>query len=43
MLRRNCDAAIVLDKGRLTWFDDVAEAIDVHEGNMRAVTLDTDQ
>ena len=27
MLRRMCEAAVVLENGRLTWFEDVDEAI----------------
>ncbi len=33
-LRRLCTAGIVLDKGKLQYFDDVGEAIDCHQRNM---------
>ncbi len=42
MLRRNCDCGVVLHDGRITWYDDIAEAIDAHEDNMQALTLDDD-
>ncbi|KNG92248.1 ABC transporter ATP-binding protein [Pseudaestuariivita atlantica] len=42
MLRRNCDAGVVLNDGELTWYDDIAEAIAVHESNMDAATIDED-
>jgi capsular polysaccharide transport system ATP-binding protein len=42
MLRRNCDAGVVLNDGKLTWYDDILEAIDAHEANMQAATLDAD-
>jgi capsular polysaccharide transport system ATP-binding protein len=34
-VRRICDAGAVLEKGNLTFYDDVDEAIAVHEANMR--------
>lgn len=34
-LRDFCDAGIVLDKGSIQYFDDLEEAIAVHQGNMR--------
>ena len=34
-IRELCDAACLLENGRLTWFDDVAEAIARHEALMR--------
>lgn len=34
-LRDFCDAGIVLDKGRVQYFDDLEEAIAVHQANMR--------
>ncbi len=40
MLRRNCDMGAVLEDGKLTFYDDIAEAIDVHEANMDAETLE---
>ncbi len=42
MLRRNCDAGVVLNKGALIWYDDIEEAIAAHEDNMQAATLDED-
>jgi capsular polysaccharide transport system ATP-binding protein len=36
MLRRLCDCAFVLEAGRLTFFDDLEEAIGVHEARMLA-------
>lgn len=35
MIRRICDAGAVLENGRLTYYDDVEEAIRHHEENMR--------
>ncbi len=32
-VRRMCDAAVILENGRLTWFDDVDEAIARHREN----------
>lgn len=40
MLRRNCDMGAVLEDGKLTFYDTIAEAIDVHESNMQAETLE---
>lgn len=40
MLRRNCESGVVLDRGMLRWFDDISDAIDVHEHNLQATTLD---
>lgn len=34
MLRRNCDAGAVIEKGRLVYFEDIEEAIAYHERNM---------
>jgi capsular polysaccharide transport system ATP-binding protein len=34
-IREYCDAGIVLEGGTLRWYDDVEEALDVHEANMR--------
>lgn len=34
MLRKNCEAGAVLDKGKLSYFHDVNDAIDVHLDNM---------
>ncbi len=34
MLRRLCDCAMVLEAGRLTWFEDLEEAIAVHEARL---------
>ncbi|MFC3569370.1 ABC transporter ATP-binding protein [Paracoccus sp. TOH] len=34
LIRKVCDAAAVLHQGRLSYFDDVEEAIRVHEANM---------
>lgn len=34
MLRRICDCAVVLEDGRLTYFEDLEEAISVHEARM---------
>lgn len=46
MLRRICDCAMVLENGRLTYFDDLNEAIAVHEerllGGKRVVVEDPD-
>jgi capsular polysaccharide transport system ATP-binding protein len=33
-LRDQCNAAVVLENGRLTWFDDVEAAIERHQQNM---------
>jgi capsular polysaccharide transport system ATP-binding protein len=33
-LRQHCDAGIVLEGGGLTWYDDLEEAIAVHDANM---------
>lgn len=33
-IRQTCDAAMVLEAGQLRYFDDVAEAIEVHERNI---------
>ncbi len=35
-LREYCDAALVLERGRLTYFDDLDEAIEAHKQNMAA-------
>lgn len=35
-VRRLCDHAVVLEKGHLTWFDDVDTAIEYHEANLRS-------
>lgn len=35
-VRRLCDHAVVLEKGHLTWFDDVDTAIEYHETNLRS-------
>jgi capsular polysaccharide transport system ATP-binding protein len=35
ILRRMCTAGAVLEKGRLLYFDDLEEAIEVHEQNTR--------
>lgn len=40
MLRRNCDAGVVLDQGQLHWFDSIHDAIAFHEDNMQAATLE---
>ena len=37
MLARMCDAAVVIDDGHATWFNDVAEAVDEHRRNMRVI------
>ena len=34
-LRQYCDAGIVLENGRLTYYDDIEDALAVHEENMR--------
>lgn len=34
-VRRLCSHGVILEKGRLTWFDDVNAAIAEHEANMR--------
>lgn len=34
LLRRICGAGAVLEAGRLTWYDDIEEAIEAHERNM---------
>ena len=36
LLRRICQAGAVLEQGRLTWHDDINDAIAHHERNMRA-------
>lgn len=35
MLRRICEAGVVLDGAQATWFDDIEDAIDRHNENMR--------
>lgn len=35
LLREICDCGAVLEAGRLTWYDDINEAIDVHLANMK--------
>ncbi len=40
MLRRNCDMGAVLENGKLTFYDDIIEAIEAHEANMHAETLE---
>lgn len=42
MLKRNCQAGVVLEKGKLEWFDDIHDAIARHEENVQAVALDDD-
>ncbi|MFN3210917.1 MAG: ABC transporter ATP-binding protein [Roseovarius sp.] len=42
MLRRNCESGVVIDSGRMTWYDDITDAIAAHEDNMQAATLDED-
>ncbi|MFP4362063.1 MAG: ABC transporter ATP-binding protein [Alphaproteobacteria bacterium] len=34
-LRQYCDAGLVLENGRLTYYDDIEDALAVHEENMR--------
>jgi capsular polysaccharide transport system ATP-binding protein len=34
-LRQYCDAGLVLEEGRLTYYDDIEDALAVHEENMR--------
>ena len=34
-LRQYCDAGIILENGRLTYYDDIEDALAVHEENMR--------
>jgi capsular polysaccharide transport system ATP-binding protein len=34
-IRNFCDAGIVLENGTMTWYDDVEEAIAVHDANMQ--------
>jgi capsular polysaccharide transport system ATP-binding protein len=34
LVRQLCDAAVILDNGRLTYYDDVEEAVAQHEYNM---------
>ncbi|EFG9152884.1 ABC transporter ATP-binding protein, partial [Escherichia coli] len=36
LLHEFCDIGGVLDKGKLVFYDDLDEAVDVHEANMRA-------
>ena len=36
ILKRICTSALLLEDGRMTWFDDVNEGIAAHEANMRA-------
>ena len=38
-IREYCDSGIVLEGGVLRWYDDVEEALEVHEANMRRPTL----
>lgn len=40
MLRRNCDMGAVLENGQLTMYASIEEAIEVHEANMHAETLE---
>jgi len=40
MLRRNCELGAVLEDGQLTFYDTIEEAIDAHEANMQAETLE---
>lgn len=40
MLRRNCEMGAVLENGALTFYDTIEEAIDAHEANMQAETLE---
>ncbi|WP_304616841.1 ABC transporter ATP-binding protein [Paracoccus sp. (in: a-proteobacteria)] len=35
LLREICDCGAVLEAGRLTWYDDINEAIEVHLANMK--------
>lgn len=35
MIRQLCTAGAVLEKGKLHYFDDIEEAVDVHETNMK--------
>jgi capsular polysaccharide transport system ATP-binding protein len=41
-IRRLCTAGAVLEAGRLTYFDDVEEAIDRHARNLRVRNIDLD-
>lgn len=41
-IRRLCSAAAVLEGGRLTWYDDVEEAIAAHARNLRVADADLD-
>jgi capsular polysaccharide transport system ATP-binding protein len=34
-LREYCQTGIVLEDGNLTYYDDLEEAIDAHEGNLK--------
>jgi capsular polysaccharide transport system ATP-binding protein len=34
-IRQYCDAGVVLENGHLTYYDDVNEALDAHDANMR--------
>jgi capsular polysaccharide transport system ATP-binding protein len=34
-IRRMCDAGIVIEDGRLRFFDDLSDAIDQHEANLQ--------
>ena len=36
VLKRICTSALLLENGRMTWFDDVNDGIAAHESNMRA-------
>lgn len=35
-IRKYCDAGLVLENGRATYFDDVLEALEAHKANMKA-------
>lgn len=35
-IRKYCDAGLVLENGRATYFDDVKEALAAHKANMKA-------
>ena len=41
LIREICDVGVVLEGGQATYFEDLEEAISVHEDNMRRATRAT--
>ena len=42
LVRRMCTAGAVLEKGRITYYDDLEEAIRAHHNNIHAADIDDD-